>query len=835
MAETRNIRSLVVPIIAAYLVVLGASFAWRLLARGAQELGRSVRDDTNARLVMRDATGRAIPGREIRVYTTLWLPDRIDDPGRLPVVLVHGSPGSKENFAQMGPRIMETGRRVLAPDLPGSGRTPMARDMSLASQARVVFDTMDWANMDRVHVVGWSSGGGVALRMAQQRPERVASITLLASIGAQHTEGSGSYFFEHAKYAVGIGVLGVLPELIPHFGALGDFKDRAGWLVAFWDSDQRDMARVMRELETPTLIVHGRNDPLVPDWGAEEHKRLMDDTARLVMLDAMHFMPFTMPGRTTEILAEHFDRHDDPAAPARTDTIDEAPRPARSGARALLVILGWALIETPWWVEALALALLARWRPWSASLLAGIFVSGVTLDPAVAIVGLVTGRLWGMRRSPDPLERPWTLGGYVSGALWMIVSLILGVLGSGAVVLPATDATGAFGLVVSFAMGVLILAGVSLVASCVHGRGRRRAGAIATRLGRQEYWPTWAMYLPVLIRVPFWALRLRGLTPITSVNPGYGDDAGIFAERKSEIASRFGDRSRVLDLALVPRASEGEDRFAVARTVLGSRPELGGYPIIAKPDVGQNGRAVALLRDERDLREYIRATPEDFVLQRYHEGPLEVGIVWIRDPDSITDPDHEGPSGRIQGVTIKTLPELVGDGRTPLRRLILRDPRLRVQARVFFRANKNRLDEVPGTGETVRLGVAGNHTQGALFIDGSGLVTPGLEQAIDAIASSFADEKGRGFDIGRFDLRCPSREALARGENLGIIELNGLTAEPTQMYDPNRPFWWSWAQVLDYWRRAVALARVRIETRTGTPMDRRAFVRRLAAHFRGLI
>jgi len=862
MADDRSIsrRSTIALLVAAYLVLLAASSVWRLAAPGAQGLGRTVRDETNAILPLRHPDGHLIPGREIRVYTALWLPDRIDDPDRLPVVLVHGSPGSKENFDAMGPMIMAQGRRVLAPDLPGSGRTPMAPDMSLAGQARVVLSTMDWAIIARAHVVGWSSGGGVAIRMAQQRPERVASITMLASIGAQHTEGSGSYVFEHAKYAAGIVVLGVLPELIPHFGYLGDYTDRAGWLVAFWDSDQRDMARVMRDLGTPTLIVHGRHDPLVPDWAAQEHKRIMDDSARLIMLDAMHFMPFTMPERTTELLSAHFDRHDDPDAPPRTDVVDEAPVPEREGAAALIVLIGRALVEIPWWIEVLILVPLTRWRPWSASVAAGLFVATMRLDPGVALLGLAVGRVWGVRAARDPLERPWSIMGYVTAALWMVVALALATAWGAAAVWPATERRGAIGLVAAFAIGASALALVSIVAACAHRRGRWRANAIIARLTRHEYWPTWALYLPVLIRVPLWLARLKGAIAMTALNPGYGDDAGVFAERKSEIATRFTDRSIVLDLALVERDADADastdkssderpdertvedaDRFTRARELVESRPELGGYPIIAKPDTGQNGRGVALLRDERDLRRYINAHPEPFVLQRYHPGPLEIGVVWTRDPRTITDPNHHHDpvkgrlAGRVKGITIKQLPEIEGDGRTSLRMLILRDPRLRVQAGVFFRANRASLDEVPGAGETVRLGVAGNHLQGAMLEDGSRLITPELERAIDRIAGGFADEHGRGFDIGRFDLRCPSREALARGEDLGVIELNGLTAEPTQIYDPSRSIWWAWGQILGYWRDAVRLAQARIASGTGEPMDRRAFTGRLLAHVQSLL
>jgi pimeloyl-ACP methyl ester carboxylesterase len=77
---------------------------------------------------------------------------------------------------------------------------------------------MDANGIERAHLVGWSNGGAVALNACGLAPDRVASLTLLAAIACQETEGTGDFYFEHAKYAVGYAGLVALPELIPHFG-----------------------------------------------------------------------------------------------------------------------------------------------------------------------------------------------------------------------------------------------------------------------------------------------------------------------------------------------------------------------------------------------------------------------------------------------------------------------------------------------------------------------------------------------------------------------------------------------------------------------------------------
>jgi hypothetical protein len=100
-------------------------------------------------------------------------------------------------------------------------------------------------------------------------------------------------------------------------------------------------------------------------------------------------------------------------------------------------------------------------------------------------------------------------------------------------------------------------------------------------------------------------------------------------------------------------------------------------------------------------------------------------------------------------------------------------------ARFHLQQHAHHQDEVPPRGAVVGLGDCGSHCRGARFFDASALSTPALAHAIDAIASRY-----EGFYFGRFDVRVPSRDALARGEAITILELNGVTSEVTHIYDP---------------------------------------------------
>lgn len=103
------------------------------------------------------------------------------------MVLLHGQPGTSADWSEVLDRL--TGSfRVLAPDRPGYGRTGGSAGDFDANAAAVV-SHLDAAGVPEALLVGHSWGGGVALRVAQIAPARVAGLVLAASVGAAAPTG----------------------------------------------------------------------------------------------------------------------------------------------------------------------------------------------------------------------------------------------------------------------------------------------------------------------------------------------------------------------------------------------------------------------------------------------------------------------------------------------------------------------------------------------------------------------------------------------------------------------------------------------------------------------
>jgi pimeloyl-ACP methyl ester carboxylesterase len=96
-----------------------------------------------------------------------------------PALFVHGLGGSSLNWTALGLRLNDTIRGI-APDLPGFGRTPLSGAASITEQAAVLIELLEREVEQPVHLFGNSMGGASAVALAAQRPDLVASLTLIS-------------------------------------------------------------------------------------------------------------------------------------------------------------------------------------------------------------------------------------------------------------------------------------------------------------------------------------------------------------------------------------------------------------------------------------------------------------------------------------------------------------------------------------------------------------------------------------------------------------------------------------------------------------------------------
>jgi 2-hydroxymuconate-semialdehyde hydrolase len=239
-----------------------------------------------------------------------------------PVLLLHGSGPGVTATANWRPIIpaLAADRRVIAPDQLGFGGTAAGEQRTYGrtvwtDHALALLDTL---KIGMVDIVGNSMGGAIALSMAAARPGLVRRIVLMGSMGIAMALPTGLNAVW--GYAPGLQnmreVLGlfahnrglVTDELIEmRYQASLDPPVRDSWEAMFPPPRQRwvdDLALSGAELEAltvPVLMVHGRDDQVVP-WRVSSGQLVdvLPDSRMHIMSGCGHW---TMIEKTADFLA----------------------------------------------------------------------------------------------------------------------------------------------------------------------------------------------------------------------------------------------------------------------------------------------------------------------------------------------------------------------------------------------------------------------------------------------------------------------------------------------------------------------------------------------------
>ncbi len=241
-----------------------------------------------------------------------------------PVLCLPGLGGTKASFMSTVAALADT-HRVIAIDLPGFGDSvkPIRAPYDAPWFARTVIATLDALEIDRVHLIGNSMGGRVALETALRHPDRVERVVGLAPAVAWLSERRWAPLLKLVRPELGLLqpapravvnriVRGIVPGAREGWVAAGvdEFlrayltpRGRAAFYAAarniYLDEPHGDKGFWTRlaALEPDAMFVWGKQDTLVP-IGFERHvqQRLPESTH--VELDCGHVPQVEVPART---------------------------------------------------------------------------------------------------------------------------------------------------------------------------------------------------------------------------------------------------------------------------------------------------------------------------------------------------------------------------------------------------------------------------------------------------------------------------------------------------------------------------------------------------------
>ena len=239
-----------------------------------------------------------------------------------PLLLLHGSGPGVTAAANWRPVIpaLSADRRVIAPDQLGFGGTATGARRTYGraawtDHALALLDTLEAGTVD---VIGNSMGGAVALSIAAARPAAVRRIVLMGSMGVAMALPAGlnavwGYTPGMEQMRRVIGLFAENPDLVTddlvelRYQASLDPLVRDSWAAMFPEPQQRwvdDLALPGADLaaiSAPVLLVHGRDDRVVP-WrdSSAQLLDLLPDSRLHVLSGCGHW---TMIEKTADFLA----------------------------------------------------------------------------------------------------------------------------------------------------------------------------------------------------------------------------------------------------------------------------------------------------------------------------------------------------------------------------------------------------------------------------------------------------------------------------------------------------------------------------------------------------
>jgi len=253
------------------------------------------------------------------------------------LVLLHGMAGSSLTWRHVMPALA---RRftVVAPDLLGHGESAKPRtEYSVSAHANVVRDLLAALGHGRATLVGQSFGGGVAMQLAYQYPERCERLVLVSSGGLGRevspllrglaVPGAAQVFpllcspwhrdlgtrVAGVFSRLGLRAAPVLEEIWRSYATLASADARRAFfrtLGAVIDVEGQSVSatdRLYLASHVPTLIVWGARDRLIPvEHARAAHARI--EGSRLAIFDEIgHFPHCEAPERFVDTLLEFVD------------------------------------------------------------------------------------------------------------------------------------------------------------------------------------------------------------------------------------------------------------------------------------------------------------------------------------------------------------------------------------------------------------------------------------------------------------------------------------------------------------------------------------------------
>lgn len=229
-----------------------------------------------------------------------------------PLVLLHGLGGSSRWWYALFSALAGRAFRLIAPDLPGFGRSP-GPVLSIEASARATVDLLDQLGVGRFFICGHSMGAAIAAQLAAEAGGRVRRVVLLDAAGVP--VGGVDRWIARLAQPWSWCPPGFYRTLIGDLMRTGPRR----LLAAVAELRRYDVRDAAARIEAPTLLVWGGKDTLTPLEHAHEILEILSDGRLEIVADSRHLPMVSHPRQTARLITEFLEEDSEESATGSGD------------------------------------------------------------------------------------------------------------------------------------------------------------------------------------------------------------------------------------------------------------------------------------------------------------------------------------------------------------------------------------------------------------------------------------------------------------------------------------------------------------------------------------
>lgn len=227
-----------------------------------------------------------------------------------PIVLLHAFPLSRKMWEPQIDVLVKANYRVILPDFPGFGETPLNSDIStMEDLANGVAELLDSLKIEKAIIGGLSMGGYVTLNLYRLHPDKFSALILADTSSFADTEEKREGRFKLIKETEAKGMQAIIEEMLPKLTS--DYTKREnpqlieklekdflrttpqGAMAALRGMAQRsDHTEMLKNITVPALLIFGEEDKVTNLDGARKMESEIPEAKLVVFEKIGHYSNF---------------------------------------------------------------------------------------------------------------------------------------------------------------------------------------------------------------------------------------------------------------------------------------------------------------------------------------------------------------------------------------------------------------------------------------------------------------------------------------------------------------------------------------------------------------